>query len=410
MQQHFRNSMERKKDFKTQDFDSTLLLYTGLLLVVGLLFFVSSAFSVLGQKAGMFSKMMMSQFGLGALGGSAIAYVIAKKFSIKNLFSYSLPLLILGALSVLSLYIPGVGVSINGARRWIHVGFLSFQPAELLKITAVIASAWWYTKYKPETLLQHGMALFVCAVLPAGILLAQPDTDGAMVLIASVMVIAFVSNFPLKALSGIGFSLLLGVGILIMTRPYIRDRFETYLHPEKDPQGTSFQIIQSFIAVGSGKVTGRGFGQSVQKFTFLPEPLNDSLFAVIAEEIGFVGSVSILALYLLFYHRICILAKRVSDEYSSFLLLGLGSLITFQAIINIMSNLGLFPLSGLPLPFMSQGGTALALMLICVGLMLCASKEINNNQLPKEKESKKKTDLVLSEKIIKKTKVTIAKI
>jgi cell division protein FtsW len=162
---------------------------------------------------------------------------------------------------------------------------------------------------------------------------------------------------------------------LAFTTPYLHQRVETFLHPANDPTGSSYQLQQSLIAIGSGEVRGRGFGQSIQKFNYLPEPQGDSIFAVIGEEFGFIGSALIVLLYILFAMRGLWIARRSADSFSGLLAAGLVILITLQAFMNIASIVGLFPLTGVPLVFMSQGGTSLMISLGAIGIILGISKE-----------------------------------
>jgi len=176
---------------------------------------------------------------------------------------------------------------------------------------------------------------------------------------------------PLVVLALLG---LLAGGLLVISKPYIRDRLTTFMNPSADSQGSSYQVQQSLIAVGSGHIVGRGFGQSVQKFSYLPEPIGDSIFAVAAEEWGFVGSTLIVFLYLVFLLRALWLARRAPDMFGRLLIVGLATVVTVQSFVNIASMLALFPLSGMPLIFVSKGGTAMLVTLASIGIILNVSK------------------------------------
>lgn len=185
----------------------------------------------------------------------------------------------------------------------------------------------------------------------------------------------FLSGTPLKHLGIMVGSTLVLFGILAMTTPYLRERVQTFINPNSDPSGSSYQLRQSLIAMGSGGIGGRGFGQGIQKFTYLPEPQGDSIFAVIGEEFGFIGGVIVILLYLLFAMRGLWISRRVTDPFGGLLASGLVILITLQAFMNIASITGLFPLTGVPLVFMSQGGTSLLVSLGMVGIILSVSKD-----------------------------------
>jgi cell division protein FtsW len=193
----------------------------------------------------------------------------------------------------------------------------------------------------------------------------------------------FVSGAKFRDLAimfGIG---IVAAGGLIAMRPYLLSRIQVFLDPSRDALGSSYQVQQQLIAVGSGKITGRGFGQSIQKFKYLPEPLGDSIFSVVGEEFGFVGSVIIIIIYLLFFLRGMMISMRTKDSFGRLLVLGIVCLIVFQSYLNIASSIAVFPLGGLPLIFMSHGGTALAFALASIGIVLSISR---NQSIPSVKK------------------------
>jgi cell division protein FtsW len=184
----------------------------------------------------------------------------------------------------------------------------------------------------------------------------------------------FVSNVPMKYILGIGVSVILGLAVLVTFTPYLQERVQTFLDPSQDSQGSSWQIQQSLIAIGSGGTFGRGFGQSIQKFSYLPEPQGDSIFAVLGEELGFVGSIVVIILYGLFALRGLRVANNSPDLFSKLLVVGIVTMITAQSFMNIASITGVFPLTGVPLVFMSHGGTSLMIYLMAIGIVLQISK------------------------------------
>ena len=200
-----------------------------------------------------------------------------------------------------------------------------------------------------------------------------------LIAIASLAML-FVSGISWKYILGMFAIVLVLFGALVLFRPYVRERVQTFLDPSSDPAGSSFQLRQSLIAIGSGGIAGRGLGQSVQKFTYLPEPQGDSIFAVIGEEFGFIGTTLIVVLYLMFALRGIRIAYRAPDSFSRLLATGIVILITAQVFMNIASITGLFPLTGVPLVFMSLGGTSLMISLGMVGLLLNISKFSRNIQ------------------------------
>lgn len=363
--------------------DKLFLIIVGILIGSGLLFFLSASLSLLGSHSGELSRILMSQILLGLVGGIIGAY-IAIKIPLKYVKQYALPMAIGSLLLTAIVLIPGVGVRAGGAARWIDLGFVSFQPVEILKYTIIIYYAAWLSYAdKLEKNIWHTLVpLLVILGLVGGILLAQPDTDNFMIIAISCIIMYFVSGAQWKHILLFGVIGLLMGGALIMTRPYILDRLTTFLDPSHDPLGSSYQVQQALIAVGSGNIAGRGFGQSIQKFKYLPEPLSDSIYAVMAEEFGFIGAVGLVLLYLFFGLRGYVIAMKTNDTFHRFIVVGIVSLILFQSLLNIASTIALFPLSGLPLVFVSHGGTALFFALIAIGLVLNISQYQKTVTLP----------------------------
>jgi cell division protein FtsW len=211
--------------------------------------------------------------------------------------------------------------------------------------------------------------------LVASVLVFQPDTKSLILMSATGLGMLFLSGTPVKHLLIFGGTTVAVFLLVAFNTPYLSSRINTFLHPANDPTGSSYQLQQSLIAIGSGQVKGRGFGQSIQKFSYLPEPQGDSIFAVIGEEFGFLGTTIVVILYILFAMRGLWIARRSPDLFSGLLASGLVILISLQAFMNIASITGLFPLTGVPLVFMSQGGTSLLISLAAVGIILRISRE-----------------------------------
>jgi cell division protein FtsW len=206
------------------------------------------------------------------------------------------------------------------------------------------------------------------------VMLLQPDTDTFMIMAAAALAMFVTAGGKWRDVGYMVLSAIILLAIVAMMRPYIMDRLTTFLHPEDDPQGAGYQIQQSLIAVGSGGFSGRGFGQSIQKFEYLPEPIGDSIFAVYAEEFGFIGSSLLILLFLGFTFRGFKIAAIANDMFGMLLVVGFMTIIVLQAFLNMGAMLGVAPLSGLPLPFISHGGTALLATLTMVGIVLNVSK------------------------------------
>lgn len=221
---------------------------------------------------------------------------------------------------------------------------------------------------------ERTVPLLIMIGISAILFLLQKDTDTLMVTVTAMIGMYLLAGGNWRDVWGIAALGCIALTILIFTRPYVMQRVQTFLHPELDPSGSGYQIQQSLIAIGSGGIGGRGYGQSIQKFKYLPEPIGDSVFAVAAEEFGFIGTCILIFLYLLFILRGLKIATR-SSSYGSLVIAGVLFLITVQSFLNITAMLAIVPLSGMPLIFISHGGTALSMALFSVGIILSASKE-----------------------------------
>lgn len=275
-------------------------------------------------------------------------------------------------------FIPHVGLTLNGARRWISIGSLTIQPSEFLKIAYILYLATWLSGAKSKIKdIRYGLIPFgIITAITGAVLLLQPDTDTFAIIAVSGIAMFLAAGARLRDIAIIVLTGILGLAILVAYRPYLADRFTTFLNPNDDPRGSSYQIRQSLLAVGAGELVGRGFGQSIQKFGKLPEPTSDSIFSVFAEEFGFLGSASLVIVYLIFALRGLWVAARSPDLFGALLATGIIVLITTQSFLNIGSMLALLPLSGLPLVFVSHGGSALLVALGAAGILLSVSRSI----------------------------------
>jgi cell division protein FtsW len=275
-----------------------------------------------------------------------------------------------------AVFIPHFGWSHGGAQRWIQLGPVSFQPVEFLKFGFVIYFAAWlsWVKGRVQDFRFGILPLSVMLAVIAFVLFKQPDTKSFILITITGVSMLFISGVPVKYILGIGLGLIILLGSLVYFTPYLQERVKTFINPAQDAQGSSYQIQQSLIALGSGGILGRGYGQSVQKFSYLPEPQGDSIFAVLGEELGFVGVFVTIFLYLLFLLRGFWIANHSPDLFSGLLVSGIVILITVQSFMHIASVTGVFPLTGVPLVFMSQGGTSLMIYLMAIGIVLNISK------------------------------------
>lgn len=355
--------------------DKTFFFLTLALAIGGFVIFYSASLGLLAKSSTQYSSVTFSQSILGLALGT-VAMMVASRLDYKNLRQWAFWLL-LGAvvLNILVLF-PQIGAEFNGARRWLVFGGFSFQPSEVLKFAFVIYfSAWMASvKDKASTFRYGFLPLLLLLSLIGVLLLQQPDTDTFMLIVASGMAVSLAGGGKWRHIFTIIVIGVVSIAVLAMMRPYVMQRITTFLNPSEDALGASYQVQQSLIAIGSGGLLGRGFGQSVQKFEFLPEPIGDSIFAVQAEEFGFVGAVVLITLFCAFALRGLKIASGTSDTFGRLLVVGLVIIITAQAFLNIGAMLGLAPLSGITLPFVSHGGTSLFMTLLEAGVILSVSK------------------------------------
>ncbi len=360
---------------KKTKFDIPFLISVCILVVAGYLIFVSASFGLLSKQAVKYSNVAFNQTFFGLFLGS-IAFIITSRIDYKIYRKYSLYLFILSAILTALVFVPYIGVFHGGAHRWIALGSFSFQPSEFLKIGYIIFLCAWMAKAKDKAAdIKHGLLPFVVLTAIAGaILLVQPDTDTFIITVFAGFAIYLTAGGRWKYILIMGLCGLIGLGAIAFTRPYVMSRITTFIHPERNAQGSGYQIQQSLIAVGSGGFTGRGFGQSIQKFNVLPEPIGDSVFAVASEEFGFVGASSIILLFVFFMFRGLKIATQTPDNFGRLMVVGIVIMIVSQAFVNIAAMVGVLPLSGITLPFVSHGGTALFMTLAEVGIILNISK------------------------------------
>ncbi len=345
------------------------------LVLIGVVLFTSASLGILAKNQAKFYSVVLSQFAFG-LGGGVIALYIGLRVPYKFWREYSLYIFLGSIILTTLVFVPHLGYIHGGARRWVNILGFSFQPVEFLKIGFVIYFASWlsWVKTKVRDIRFSILPLVVMLGVIAFILLKQPDTKSVILIAATAMVMLFVSGMPWKYILSILIISVVGFSILVFYKPYLKQRIETFINPSHDASGSSYQLQQSLIAIGSGGITGRGLGQSIQKFNYLPEPQGDSIFAVTGEELGFVGCVILIALFLAFTFRGYKIGYYAPDPFSKLFVIGIVTLFTAQSFMNIASIVGVFPLTGVPLIFISQGGTALILALGAIGIVLNISR------------------------------------
>lgn len=351
--------------------DRIFATIVAILVVGGIAMFASATLGLLARAGASPWHIVVTQVMLGLVPG-LLALAVLRFMPPKRLLSLVLPFYILSVLFTLAVFIPHVGVTINGARRWVNLGFTTIQPGEFLKLSVVLMFSAYLASTKGKLKdWKKGLGGFGIIVgLPLLILLAEPNTSTTLIIGATCAALYFLAGAPWRDFAIMALVAVVGLSLLLLTRPYLRSRVETFLHPGNNANTSSYQIQQSLIAIGSGGVTGRGFGQSVQKFNYLPEPQSDSVFAVYGEEFGLVGSILLLAAFAAFALRGFMIAAEAGTAFGAYAAAGLTLLIALSALMNVGAMLGIMPLTGLPLPFVSHGGTALLAALASVGIIL----------------------------------------
>lgn len=365
------------KNLKSGKVDKWFLTISAMLVVAGFFIFSSASLGILASNQDKFSNVAFNQLFLGLFLGS-LACIVFSKIDYHIYRKYAFAIFAASIVLTLLVFIPKLGFEHGGAVRWLNLGPISFQPSEVLKIGFVIyLAALISTKRGKMSTWKEGFLPFLFLVgLVGAVLLSQPDTDTYLVILFAGIAM-FLSGGG--KWSHIGLVVIIGIiciGVLAMTRPYIRERINIFMDPSAKSLSSGYQSHQALIAVGSGGFSGRGFGKSIQKFSYLPEPIGDSIFAVAAEEFGFMGASVIIMIFVLFALRGLKIAAQAKDYFGGLLAIGIVIMITAQMFVNIGGMIGLLPLTGIPLPFISHGGTALFITLVETGIIL----NISNNK------------------------------
>lgn len=355
------------------------------LTILGLLFFGLLAIASAGVA---YSKLrfgdpyyfLKHQLLYGFLPGLIMLYIV-QRINYSFWKKLAVPIFFLSIFFLVLVFVPGVGSNIYGASRWLKLGPFSFQPSEMLKLAVVIYLAAWLSGKKEKIKdFFEGLVPFMIVIFLIGFLLIrQPDmgTLGAIIFIAIPMF--FVSGARIAHLFWIGVAGIASFLLLIKLESYRMGRLMVFLNPELDPQGIGYQINQALLAIGSGGIIGRGLGKSLQKFNYLPEPVGDSIFAIIGEELGLLGTVLVVSAFIFLAVRGLRVAKKVPDEFGRLVAVGIISWIVFQAFINIAAISGMIPLTGIPLPFVSYGGTSMIFLMVAAGILINISKHTDQS-------------------------------
>lgn len=354
--------------------DWKLIIVIYLLVVIGVLM-VSSASSIWASYR--FNDPLFfgkRQFLFAMIG--LIAMFVVSKIPYQTWRLYSKQILIVCILLLAAVLIPGIGLIRGGAQSWIGVGAFSIQPAEFIKLGLLIFVADRVAeRQKTIVSFTKGLGpLLLLIFFCFGLIMFQPDLGTGLILVSSCFLLLFISGAQIKHFVFLAILGAIGLVGLIASAPYRISRITAFINPWDDPLGDGFQIIQSLYAIGPGGLFGFGFGNSLQKYFYLPEPHNDFIFSIIAEELGFIGAVFILSLFLYLLWKGVQIGLNAPDKFGSLLAIGIVLQISLQVIINVSVVIGLIPVTGITLPFLSYGGSSLTLTLAAMGVVLNISR------------------------------------
>ena len=365
--------------------DKWLILSAIFLVLYGLLMVTSSSMLVSEKQFNFSYHFLMHQLIFLSLGIAALIGIC--NISLEKLQQWSPILLLIGFLLLLLVLVPGLGRVVNGSRRWLHLGFITLQASEFMKLFFILYLASYLERFQEQVKTQWMGFIKPCLVLffMIVLLLGEPDFGTSVVLALTCFFMLFVAQARLSIFILLMIMMIGALALIAIISPYRLARITSFMHPWQHALGSGYQLTQSLIAFGRGGWHGVGLGNSVQKLFYLPEAHTDFLFAVLGEELGLVGEVILLALFVIFIGRcfyLSQLAKKVHSLFAAYVAFGLGSIIGIQAFINIGVNIGLLPTKGLTLPFMSYGGSSLLVMFMMLGVLLQLANELHKMEHP----------------------------
>lgn len=355
--------------------DYIFLGLTSLWLIIGLVI-LTSASSPTGLREFNDSYYFIKQQLLSGVLPGIIGFFIFVNIKLDWLKNLAWSIYIISVILLLLVFIPGLGSDLGtSARSWILINGFTLQPAELAKPALIIFTSYYLSEVGEKIKQWEGFTFsLLFGFIPIGLIALQSDIGTASILFATLFVMVFFAGAKWSHMSLLTLLSILMLGVLILAAPYRTQRFKTFLHPELDPKGAGYQINQAFLAVGSGGLLGRGLGQSKQKFEYLPEVETDSIFAIFAEEMGFIVVLLFLILLGFVFRQGFKIAKQAPNKFSKLLVSGIMSWLIIQTFLNIGGIIGLVPMTGVPLPLVSYGGTALSITLASIGIVINVSK------------------------------------
>lgn len=363
-----------------QQYDRWILFIVMMLILIGLMAVYSSTSVISPDVVEKYRKkgIVISQFGflkkqLFTVLLGLIAMFVAYKVPLRYLKTMSIPLLVISFICLMMVFTQ-LGITAGGARRWIRIWPSTFQPSELVKLSMVVFLSWYMSLsgYRKDKFISFAIPVGIMGLFQV-IFLKQPDFGAVMSLGILTIAMLFLSGIRLRYILSLGV-IAIPVIYKLISEPYRWKRVVAFLDPWRDPQGSGFQLVQSFIALGSGGIKGVGLGEGKQKLSFLPEVHTDFIFSLIGEELGFIGVIFVVFLFFILFIKGIAIAQKTSDTFAHYLAYGISMMIAIQAVINFAVVTGMVPTKGLPLPFISYGGSSLLVNIIAIGLLLNVSK------------------------------------
>jgi len=350
--------------------DKGLILIILALLIFGLIILFSASMVISQERTGKPYYYFLHQLLYGGVIG-LIAFFICQKINYKLWKKFSLLIFFAALILSILVFVPQLGFKHGGAQRWIAIGPFFFQPSEFLKLAFIIYLAAFFTK---KNVFNTLIPFLVITALIGGLMTLQTDAGTLGLIVVVGFVMYFLSGAKIHQMAIVAVCYAAAFFSLIKFFPHRMERFITFLNPSIDPQGISYQINQALLAIGSGGIFGKGLGHSIQKYSYLPEVMGDSIFAIAAEEIGFIGIIILIILFILLIFKGLRMTKKIPDEFAKLLACGIVCWFGFQVLINVAAISGLIPLTGIPLPFVSYGGSALVITLAGAGILVNISK------------------------------------
>lgn len=367
--------MRRRTSKTTSPPDYFFLGLVSVLVVFGLVALASASSDLAQVRFGNSYYYLFHQITNGLLVG-LFGFFVGFLVYYRRWEKLTLPFLLVSVFFLVMTFLDPFSIEARGSSRWISLGPISFQPGELIKISFLMYLSYWISRHKDrvKNWANGFLPFLILTVIAVGLLFAQPATTTAIIIILSGSAVYFIAGARSSFIIVTGLLIIVSLTALISITPYRAERIKSFFNPEVDQLGSTYHINQALISIGSGGLTGVGFGKSTTKLGYLPEPIGDSIFAVIAEEFGFIGASLLILTFLLLVWRGFMIAKKTSDTFGQLLVIGFSSLIGIQVFVNIGAISGVIPLTGVPLPFISFGGTALAVFLTMSGIILNVSR------------------------------------